>query len=162
MPWLLNSTSIRGKEIKNESQRPRPIRPDLGNRFTPLGAKGASKEGSKSQAATTRALTIAISREAGAEGAAIGAAIGSLLGWPVYNDELLERIAQDMGVQKSLLDSVDEKGMGLRGVLLWNDWEQVDSARKLIAEAGPFCAKDLKRRLAGLATNSGASVYNAP
>jgi 3-phenylpropionate/trans-cinnamate dioxygenase ferredoxin reductase component len=35
----------------------------------------------------------------------------------------------------------------VRGVLLWNVWEQVDSARKLIAEAGPFRAEDLKGRL---------------
>src|SRR6187455_3439034 len=32
----------------------------------------------------------------------------------------------------------------VRGVLLWNVWEQVESARKLIAEAGPFRADDLR------------------
>ena len=35
----------------------------------------------------------------------------------------------------------------VRGVLLWNVWEQVDAARRLIAERGPFLAKDLKGRL---------------
>jgi NADPH-dependent 2,4-dienoyl-CoA reductase/sulfur reductase-like enzyme len=35
----------------------------------------------------------------------------------------------------------------VRGVLLWNVWDQVDSARKLIAEAGPFRPGDLKGRL---------------
>jgi 3-phenylpropionate/trans-cinnamate dioxygenase ferredoxin reductase component len=35
----------------------------------------------------------------------------------------------------------------VRGVLLWNVWEQVDAARKLIAQAGPFGAADLKGRL---------------
>jgi 3-phenylpropionate/trans-cinnamate dioxygenase ferredoxin reductase component len=35
----------------------------------------------------------------------------------------------------------------VRGVLLWNVWEQVDAARKLIAEAGPFGAVDLRGRL---------------
>jgi 3-phenylpropionate/trans-cinnamate dioxygenase ferredoxin reductase component len=35
----------------------------------------------------------------------------------------------------------------LRGVLLWNVWEQVDAARKLIAEPGPFRADSLKGRL---------------
>src|SRR5262245_15427173 len=35
----------------------------------------------------------------------------------------------------------------VRGVLLWNVWEQVDAARRLIAEPGPFQAKDLKGRL---------------
>jgi NADPH-dependent 2,4-dienoyl-CoA reductase/sulfur reductase-like enzyme len=35
----------------------------------------------------------------------------------------------------------------VRGVLLWNVWEQVDSARKLLAEKGPFSAAALKGRL---------------
>ena len=35
----------------------------------------------------------------------------------------------------------------VRGVLLWNVWEQVDAARRLIGEPGPFKASDLKGRL---------------
>ena len=35
----------------------------------------------------------------------------------------------------------------VRGVLLWNTWGQVDQARALIAEPGPFRAGDLKGRL---------------
>jgi NADPH-dependent 2,4-dienoyl-CoA reductase/sulfur reductase-like enzyme len=35
----------------------------------------------------------------------------------------------------------------VRGVLLWNVWEQVDAARRLIAEPGPFRPADLKGRL---------------
>jgi NADPH-dependent 2,4-dienoyl-CoA reductase/sulfur reductase-like enzyme len=35
----------------------------------------------------------------------------------------------------------------VRGVLLWNVWEQVDAARRLIAEPGPFSADDLHGRL---------------
>jgi NADPH-dependent 2,4-dienoyl-CoA reductase/sulfur reductase-like enzyme len=35
----------------------------------------------------------------------------------------------------------------VRGVLLWNVWEQVDNARKLIAEPGPFRPESLKGRL---------------
>jgi NADPH-dependent 2,4-dienoyl-CoA reductase/sulfur reductase-like enzyme len=35
----------------------------------------------------------------------------------------------------------------VRGVLLWNVWEQVEAARKLIAEPGPFRPEDLKGRL---------------
>ena len=35
----------------------------------------------------------------------------------------------------------------VRGVLLWNVWEQVEAARRLIAEPGPFTVKDLKERL---------------
>ena len=35
----------------------------------------------------------------------------------------------------------------VRGVLLWNTWGQVDHARSLIAQPGPFRAADLKGRL---------------
>ena len=35
----------------------------------------------------------------------------------------------------------------LRGVLLWNVWDQVDSARRLIIEPGPFTSENLKGRL---------------
>ena len=35
----------------------------------------------------------------------------------------------------------------VRAVLLWNVWEQVEHARRLIADRGPFTAKDLKGRL---------------
>lgn len=39
------------------------------------------------------------------------------------------------------------QGGRVRGVLLWNVWEQVDAARRLIAEPGPFKPGDLKGRL---------------
>jgi NADPH-dependent 2,4-dienoyl-CoA reductase/sulfur reductase-like enzyme len=39
------------------------------------------------------------------------------------------------------------EGGRVRGVLLWNVWDQVDAARRLIAEPGPFHADDLKGRL---------------
>jgi 3-phenylpropionate/trans-cinnamate dioxygenase ferredoxin reductase component len=39
------------------------------------------------------------------------------------------------------------EGGRVRGVLLWNTWEQVDAARALIADPGPFRAEDLKGRL---------------
>ncbi|HTO03634.1 MAG TPA: FAD/NAD(P)-binding oxidoreductase, partial [Opitutus sp.] len=35
----------------------------------------------------------------------------------------------------------------VRGVLLWNVWEQVEAARQLIAEPGPFSAANLRGRL---------------
>jgi NADPH-dependent 2,4-dienoyl-CoA reductase/sulfur reductase-like enzyme len=35
----------------------------------------------------------------------------------------------------------------VRGVLLWNVWKQVDAARKLIAEPGPFRPESLKGRI---------------
>jgi 3-phenylpropionate/trans-cinnamate dioxygenase ferredoxin reductase component len=35
----------------------------------------------------------------------------------------------------------------VRGVLLWNTWEQIDAARSLIAEKGPFNTQNVKGRL---------------
>jgi hypothetical protein len=35
----------------------------------------------------------------------------------------------------------------VRGVLLWNTWDQVDAARALIAEPGPFDAAKVRGRL---------------
>jgi 3-phenylpropionate/trans-cinnamate dioxygenase ferredoxin reductase subunit len=35
----------------------------------------------------------------------------------------------------------------VRGVLLWNTWDQIDTARALIAEKGPFEPQDLKGRI---------------
>jgi len=40
-------------------------------------------------------------------------------------------------------------GGRVRGVLLWNVWEQVPKARQLVAEPGPFTAEDLKGRIPG-------------
>jgi NADPH-dependent 2,4-dienoyl-CoA reductase/sulfur reductase-like enzyme len=39
------------------------------------------------------------------------------------------------------------KGGRVRGVLLWNTWDQVPAARRLIAEPGPLRAEELVRRL---------------
>jgi len=41
----------------------------------------------------------------------------------------------------------------VRGVLLWNVWEQVEAARQLIAEPGPLTLKDLKDRLPAKTSN---------
>ena len=59
--------------------------------------------------ATAPACTITISRESGAGGSAIAQEIGRLLDWPVYDRELLERIAEQAGLRSELLESLDEK-----------------------------------------------------
>jgi cytidylate kinase len=53
--------------------------------------------------------SIAVSREEGASGTQLARAVGARLGWPVYDHELLEKIAGDMKLRVSLLESVDEK-----------------------------------------------------
>jgi len=63
------------------------------------------------QSAKTR-FTIALAREAGADAAAVAHELAKRLSWTVYDRELLEVIAQDLGLQTSLLESVDEKQVG--------------------------------------------------
>src|ERR1022692_3686960 len=68
--------------------------------------------GSASEESAPAAFSIAVSREAGTYGAAIAREVGNRLGWPVYDRELLQRIADDMGVRRTLLESVDERRQG--------------------------------------------------
>ena len=48
--------------------------------------------------------------------------------------------------KKGVIYYLDPSRQRVRGVLLWNVWEQVDNARKLLAESGPFTAENLKGR----------------
>jgi cytidylate kinase len=57
----------------------------------------------------THQYTIAIAREAGTPGSAVAHEVGALLGWVVYGHELVERIAHEMGLRVSLVESLDEK-----------------------------------------------------
>ncbi len=54
-------------------------------------------------------ITIAISREYGAGGSVIAQAIADRLDWPIYDRELVEKIAADSGVRSQLLDQLDER-----------------------------------------------------
>lgn len=51
---------------------------------------------------------LAISREAGAGGGAIGHEVGQRLGWKVYDKNLLDDVAEQYNVPRSMLDVVDE------------------------------------------------------
>jgi cytidylate kinase len=76
-------------------------------RRTHPGEKFEVAPAQKKSAAT--ACTITISRESGAGGAVISREVGHLLGWPVYDRELLERIAEQAGLRSELLETLDEK-----------------------------------------------------
>jgi len=54
-------------------------------------------------------FSIAISRETGAGGNRLAALVGERLGWPVYDHELVEKIAADLHVRVGLLEAVDER-----------------------------------------------------
>jgi hypothetical protein len=55
---------------------------------------------------------IAISRELGSGGAEIAQALAGLLKWQVYDKEILDYMAENMDVHKSVLESVDERTIG--------------------------------------------------
>jgi len=79
---------------------------------------------------------------------------------PSFYSDLFELGFEAVGEVDSRLETVADwkdpyregvvyylEGGRVRGVLLWNVWDQVDSARKLISEAGPFVAENLRGRL---------------
>jgi cytidylate kinase len=59
--------------------------------------------------ATTPPATIALSRQPGTRGRDIAQAVGRQLNWPVYDHEILERIAEDLRVSVRLLEQADER-----------------------------------------------------
>jgi cytidylate kinase len=61
--------------------------------------------------APARPFTIALSREAGARGTTVAEEVGRRLGWPVYDRQLVEKIAQEMGLRTTLVESVDERNV---------------------------------------------------
>jgi len=54
-------------------------------------------------------LTIAVSRQPGSRGATIARQVGEMLGWSVYDRELLQQIAEQTGVRVKMLESMDER-----------------------------------------------------
>jgi hypothetical protein len=79
---------------------------------------------------------------------------------PMFYSDLFELGYEAVGEISSRLQTVEDwqdpfkKGViyyldngRVRGVLLWNVWDQVDNARALLKEAGPFTADNLKGRL---------------
>jgi len=69
----------------------------------------ASSLADSSDAPPAAAVTIAVARQAGTPGTSLAREVGRRLGWPVYDHELVEHIANEMGLRASLLESVDEK-----------------------------------------------------
>lgn len=79
---------------------------------------------------------------------------------PMFYSDLFDLGYEAVGMLNSDLDIVEDwqdklkKGViyylsdgRVRGVLLWNVWDQVDAARALMKEAGPFDKKDLIGRI---------------
>ena len=96
----------------------------------------------------------------GAAGRAMAGATVSYDHLPFFYSDLFELGYEAVGEVDSRLETVADwkdpfreglvyylRGGRVRGVLLWNVWEQVGAARQLIAEPGPFSAESLKGRL---------------
>ena len=79
---------------------------------------------------------------------------------PFFYSDLFELGFEAVGEIDSRLDTVADwkepfregvvyylKSGRVRGVLLWNVWDQVDEARKLIARSDPLRPEDLQGRL---------------
>jgi 3-phenylpropionate/trans-cinnamate dioxygenase ferredoxin reductase subunit len=79
---------------------------------------------------------------------------------PFFYSDLFDRGYEAVGEVDARLETVADwkeefkegviyylAGNRVRGVLLWNTWGQVDAARALIAEPGPFRPEQLKGRL---------------
>jgi len=82
---------------------------------------------------------------------------------PMFYSDLFELGYEAVGEMSSKMETIADwqeqpfkKGVvyyldhgRVRGVLLWNAWKQVENARALLMEKGPFKAEDLKGRIKG-------------
>jgi cytidylate kinase len=66
---------------------------------------GFRGEATESAPGGPAALSVTISREAGARGSTIGRRVGRKLGWQVYDQEVLEYVAQEPTVRQEVLDN---------------------------------------------------------
>jgi hypothetical protein len=57
-------------------------------------------------------FTITVSRESGAQGKLAAVEIGRLLGWPVYDREIIDKVAEKLGRPASHVEGVDERPVG--------------------------------------------------
>jgi len=55
---------------------------------------------------------IAISRELGSGGEEVGRILADLMGWKLYDKDILNYLAEDMNVHKSVIECVDERTIG--------------------------------------------------
>jgi len=76
-----------------------------------LGRIVDHEHGVESERAFPRPFTIAISREPGAKGTEVARELGQRLGWAVYDQELVDVVAREMGTEVDLLRLMDEKPM---------------------------------------------------
>ncbi len=74
-----------------------------------LAQAGTYRQHAEEHAGGQPRFTVAVSREAGSGATSVASEVGARLNWPVYDQELLRRIAQEMHLREYLLASVDER-----------------------------------------------------
>lgn len=74
--------------------------------------RAAAREG-EAKPPPPPAFTIALSREVGARGCSVARALGDRLGWPVYDHEILDRLAGELKAHPRRLAEMDEKHANL-------------------------------------------------
>src|SRR5437867_3529683 len=125
------------------------IPPDAGAAEPPLhGFRGQSPAVPATQ---PRSLTVALSREAGARGTTIAHKLGELLGWQVFDQELIDfLLTNESGRLKLLADVAD-------GARAWVDarLEQLRRERRLAADAE---AESLVRLVLSIAVRGDAVI----
>jgi hypothetical protein len=73
-------------------------------RETPLHGFQGDRGPAPAAPAIPAGLTVAISREAGARGGSIGRRVARKLGWGIYDQELLEYMAQEAAVRQNVVE----------------------------------------------------------
>src|SRR4051812_46301587 len=81
-----------------------------------------------------RGLTVAVSREAGARGGSIARRVGQLLGWQVFDQDLLDYLVRDERARAELLAAVPE------GAQHWADEQLARLGRDRVLAVGPAAA----------------------
>ena len=74
-----------------------------------MGGRRRAAEGQRNLPPAPTAFSITLERETGTLGSSVAEEVGKLLGWHLYDHELLEHIAKEMGLRSTLLESVDER-----------------------------------------------------
>ncbi len=77
------------------------------------GYRSGRTHGAERQApAAARGLTIALARQSGTPAADIARAVGAELDWPVYDHQLLQRVARELDLPVKALEPLDEQPQG--------------------------------------------------
>src|SRR5436305_5273014 len=91
-------------EQRFESTEERPMR----TRETPRHGFQGSRAPAPPPAFFPASLTVAVTREAGSRGGTIARRAAKKLGWQVYDQELLEYIAQEGAFRQGINDSLSD------------------------------------------------------